>query len=68
MSSMRLWMKCLMWDNPFPQNDPLCETARHMDPDTMLLIIDMVEEWIIESKPDITMMDACFLTNNFGVA
>ena len=57
-----------MWDNPFPTNDPLWETARHMDPDMMLLIIDMVEEWIVESKPDITMMDACFLTNNFGVA
>ena len=55
---MRLWMRLLMLGNPFQTNDPLWETAKHMDPDMMLVLIDMVEEWIIESKPDITMMDA----------
>jgi len=57
-----------MLDNPFPTNDPLWITAQHMSPAMMLLIIAMVEEWIVESKPDITLMDACFITNNFGVA
>jgi len=29
---------------------------------------DVVEEWITTEQPEISMMDACFLTNNFGVA
>ena len=57
-----------MLDNPFNSNDPLWVTAQHMSPDMMLVIIDMVEEWITTEQPEISMMDACFLTNNFGVA
>tara|TARA_B100000900_G_scaffold410910_1_gene429589 strand:+ start:447 stop:617 length:171 start_codon:yes stop_codon:yes gene_type:complete len=55
-------------DNPFNSNDPLWETSKHMNPDMMLVIIDMVEDWVVNEKPDIKMMDVCFLTNNFGVA
>lgn len=55
-------------NNSFPTNDPLWMTAQHMNPDMMLVLIDMVEQWIINEQPEITLMDACFITNNFGVA
>jgi|TARA_B100001939_G_C16598112_1_gene469807 hypothetical protein len=49
-------------------NDPFWELTNHISPDTILLIIDLVEDWVITEQPDITLSEACFLTNNFGVA
>ena len=48
-------------------NDPFWELTNHISPDTILLIIDLVEDWVITEQPDITLSEACFLTNNFGV-
>ena len=33
-----------------------------------LQVLDLVEDWVVNEKPNITFMEACFLTNNFGVA
>ena len=49
-------------------NDPFWEVSNHMTPDMILIMIDLVEDWVINEKPDITLMEACFLTNNIGVA
>ena len=49
-------------------NDPFWELTNHISPDTILLIIDLVEDWVVTEKPNITLSEACFLTNNFGVA
>ena len=49
-------------------SDPFWDLTNHIDPDTILLILDLVEDWVVNEKPNITLMEACFLTNNFGVA
>ena len=49
-------------------SDHFWDLTNHIDPDTILLILDLVEDWVVNEKPNITMMEACFLTNNFGVA
>ncbi len=49
-------------------NDPYWELMYHISPDTMLLMIDFIEDWVINEKPEISLMEACFLTNNIGVA
>ena len=49
-------------------NDPFWELSNHISPDTILLILDLVEDWVVNEKPNISLMEACFLTNNFGVA
>ena len=48
-------------------NDPFWELSNHISPDTILLILDLVEDWVVNEKPDITLMELRFLTNNFGV-
>jgi len=49
-------------------SDPFWDLTNHIDPDTILLILDLVEDWVVNEKPNISLMEACFLTNNFGVA
>ena len=61
-----LWMVYSM--SNIGVNDPFWELSNHISPDTILLIIDLVEDWVVNEKPNITLMEACFLTNNFGVA
>ena len=50
------------------QYDPFWEVKNHLHPDTILLMIDLIEDWVINDEPDISLMEACFLTNNIGVA
>jgi len=49
------------------QGDPFWELSNHLSPDTILLMIDVIEDWVINEQPEITLMEACFLTNNIGV-
>tara|TARA_S200002703_G_scaffold144301_1_gene137889 strand:- start:973 stop:1137 length:165 start_codon:yes stop_codon:yes gene_type:complete len=50
------------------QNDPFWELSTHLTPDMILFMIDMIEHWVVNEQPEITLMEACFLTNNIGVA
>lgn len=49
-------------------SDPFLEVSNHMTPDMMLVLIDMLEDWVVNDKPSITLIEACFLTHNIGVA
>ncbi len=49
-------------------SDPFLEVSNHMTPDMMLVLIDMLEDWVVNDKPSITLVEACFLTHNIGVA
>jgi hypothetical protein len=49
------------------QQDPFWELSYHLHPDIILLMIDVIEDWVVHEQPDITLMEACFLTNNIGV-
>ena len=39
-----------------------------MSPDDMIHLIDLMEAWVIEDRPDIKMIDACFLSRIIGIA
>tara|TARA_R100000005_G_C4896221_1_gene140567 strand:+ start:321 stop:485 length:165 start_codon:yes stop_codon:yes gene_type:complete len=51
-------------------NDPFWDLCNFhgMSPENILLMIDFIEEWVINEQPEITLMEACFLTNNIGMA
>ena len=46
-------------------NDPFWELSNHISPDTILLILDLVEDWVVNEQHLID--GVMFLTNNFGV-
>ena len=49
-------------------NDTLYEASKYMSPDDMIHLIDLMEAWVIEDRPDIKMIDACFLSRIIGIA
>ena len=54
-------------DTMISQQDPFWELSYHLHPDIILLMIDVIEDWVVHEQPDITLMEACFLTNTIGV-
>ncbi len=50
------------------QSDPFWELSYHIPPDTILLMIDFIEDWVVNEQPETSLMEAPFLTNNIGVA